>query len=261
MFSNAVITSSQEIIQTFSAAISQKLIESINQMPTQAMHAALPVKLGVRILNNPTTSYSNFMLTGLVINGLQIAILLVAGTLIVKEYDQLSKWGNTPSISILIGKFLPCWFCSILSFIVSIYVSTSFFKVPFRGSIIDLLIVGSAFTFLVINISFFFSAIAKNAVLALQTPLLYIMPGLLFSGLSWPQIAMNDFSRIFSSIMPLTYMADILRDLLLGGYSPYFLKYLFIMFMSGSVLFFITFIIFYWRRKNVSTCDRTEAIR
>lgn len=250
MFANAVISSSQEIIQTNSAAISQKLLEAINQMPSQALRTAVPVKLGVRIINNPTTSYTDFMLAGLVANGLQIAILLVAGTLIVKEYQQLSRWKNTSSIAIVVGKIIPCWFCAILAFIIFLGAITTFFGVPLRGNPVSILLLGSAFTFLVINVSFFFSSIASNETIALQMPLLYIMPGLLFSGLSWPHLAMNDFSRIFSSLMPLTYMADTLRDLLLSGYSPNLLKDVLIMFSSGSGLCLVTIFIFSLRRRS-----------
>jgi ABC-2 type transport system permease protein len=250
MFANAVISSSQEIIQTFSAATGQKLLEAINQMPAPALRSAAPVKLGVRIINNPTTSYTNFMLAGLVANGLQIAIFLVAGTLIAKEYSQLSRWHGTSSASIVIGKLLPCWLYTMGAFMAYLAIITLFFDVPFRGNPASILLLGSAFIFLVINLSFFFSAISRNEVSALQAPLLYIMPGLLFSGLSWPRLAMNNFSQVFSSLMPLTYMADTLRDLLLAGYSPTLLKNIFIMFTSGSVLGLMTIFIFSQRRKK-----------
>lgn len=251
MFGNSVISSSQEITQTFSAATGQKLLEAINQMPGPALRSAAPIKLGVRIINNPTTSYTNFMLAGLVANGLQIAILLVAGTLIAKEYNQLFRWQDTSSASIIIGKLLPCWLCSIGAFVTYLGIIIVFFDVPLRGNPISIILLGSAFTFLVVNLSLFFSAIAKNEVSALQVPLLYIMPGLLFSGLSWPHLAMSHFSQAISSLMPLTYMADTLRDLLLAGYSPTLLKNIFIMFSSGSALALITLFVFSQRRRKI----------
>lgn len=250
MFGNSVISSSQEITQTFSAATGQKLLEAINQMPGPALRSAAPIKLGVRIINNPTTSYTNFMLAGLVANGLQIAVLLVAGTLIAKEYNQLFRWQGTSSASIIVGKLLPCWLCSIGAFITYLGIIIVFFDVPLRGNPISIILLGSAFTFFVVNLSLFFSAIAKNEVSALQVPLLYIMPGLLFSGLSWPHFAMNHFSQVMSSLMPLTYMADTLRDLLLAGYSATLLKNIFIMFGSGSALALITMFVFSQRRRK-----------
>ncbi|AIF50979.1 ABC transporter permease [Pelosinus sp. UFO1] len=251
MFANTVISSSQEIIQTLSVATGQKLLEGINQQPAQALRFIAPVKLGVRIMNNPTTSYTNFMLAGLMVNGLQLAILLVAGPLIAKEYSQLGHWQGTSAVSIIAGKLLSCWLCSMGVFIACLGAITVFFDVPFRGNPATILLLGSAFTFLVINLCFFFSSIARNEVSALQVPLLYIMPGLLFSGLSWPHLAMNDFSRVFSSLMPLTYIVDTLRDMLLIGYSPTLLKNIFIMFTSGSGLCLATMFIFSQRRKKI----------
>lgn len=251
MFANTVISSSQEIIQTLSIATGQKLLEGSNQQPAQALRSVVPVKLGIRIMNNPTTSYTNFMLAGLMANGLQLAILLVAGPLIAKEYSQLGRWQGTSSASIIVGKLLSCWLCSMGVFIACLSVITVFFAIPFRGNPAIILFLGSAFTFLVINLCFFFSSIARNEVSALQVPLLYIMPGLLFSGLSWPHLAMNDFSLVFSSLMPLTYIVDTLRDMLLIGYSPTLLKNIFIMFTSGSGLCLATMFIFSQRRKKI----------
>ncbi len=251
MFANAVISSSQELVQTLSVATGQKLLEGSNQMPAIALHAANPVKMGVRIINNPTTSYTNFMLPGLAANGLQIAILLVAGTLIAKEYSRNSFWQHTPVSTLVLAKLLPCWLGAMVSFFISLILLTSFFSVPLRGSSAELLLLGAAFTFLVINISLLFSAFTKTEVEALQTPLLYLMPGLLFSGLSWPHFAMNEFAQIFSAFMPLTYMAETLRDILLAGYSPFLVKNVFIMFSSGIILSLITMLLVFFRQKRL----------
>jgi len=252
MFANAVISANNEIGQTFSAAISQKLLESSNQLPAAALKAAVPVRMGVRIINNPTTSYTNFMLAGLGANGLQIGILLVAGTVLVKEYSNLARWHNTSSAAIIIGKLLPHWWSATAIFLFFIGVITIVFGVPFRSNIASVFFLGSAFTFIVTNISFFFSVIAKDEVSALQAPLLYIMPGLLFSGLSWPSIAMNQFAQIFSALLPLTYLADTLRELLLSGYSPILLKNILIMYSVGSI-FCLASIFIFSRRRNPKT--------
>ena len=249
-FANTVITSSQEIVQTFSAGTGKKLLEAANQLPAMALHTVVPVKLGIRIINNPITSYSNFMLAGLAINGLQIAILLTAGTTITKEYNQLSRWNNTSSLAIIIGKLIPYWLCSTAVFGSLVWLMNVFFDIPFRGFLSHLLILGSTFTFFVTAICLFFSAIAKNEVAALQNPLLYIMPGLLLSGLSWPLFAMNDISRAFSALMPLTYTADTLRDLMLIGYSPMLMTNTLIMLISGIIFGLVATLIFSLRRKK-----------
>lgn len=259
MFANTVISSSQEIVQTFSVATGQKLLEAANQMPAQALRSAAPVKLGVRILNNPTTSYTNFMLAGLMANGVQIAILLTVGPLLTREYIHMDRWQNTSSASLILGKLLPHWLLAVLSFLTSLGVVTLVWGVPFRGSLLSVLLLGSAFTFLVTAISLLFSAIAKNEAASLQLPLLYIMPGLLFSGLSWPDFAMTTFSHAVSALMPLTYIGDSLRDLLLAGYAPALPQHISILLGSGTVVVLATAAVFS-RRRTACSAQGNEGV-
>lgn len=259
MFANTVISSSQEIIQTFSVATGQKLLEAANQMPAQALRSAAPVKLGVRILNNPTTSYTNFMLAGLMANGVQIAVLLAVGPLLTREYPYPDRWQHTRSSDLVLGKFLPYWLLATTAFMTSLSVVTLLWGVPFRGSLLAVLLLGSAFTFLVTSISLFFSAIAKNEAGSLQLPLLYIMPGLLFSGLSWPDFSMNTFSRVISALMPLTYTGDSLRDLLLAGYAPALPQNICILFGSGSLVYLTTVMVFS-RRRTACAVQANEGV-
>ena len=78
MFGNAALSSAQEIQRSFSVAVAQKQMEGLGKLPKDAMNMAYPVHLGVRILNNPATGYAPFMLAGLMLNGFQIGLMLVA---------------------------------------------------------------------------------------------------------------------------------------------------------------------------------------
>ena len=80
MYNNVMMSSCQEIIQTFVAGTGEKILEAGNKLPTQALATVMPINIKVRIINNPVTGYNEFMLGGLGINGLQIAILLVVIT-------------------------------------------------------------------------------------------------------------------------------------------------------------------------------------
>lgn len=257
MFATAIISASQEIVQTLAVATGQKLMEAA-QLPSKALHIALPIKMSIRILNNPATAYTNFMLSGMAANGVQVAILLAAAPLMVSEYRR-SRWSNRTAGAVVAGKLLSFWLCSLVSFAAAMTLVIWYFNVPMRSHPAMIGLLGAGFTYLVVNITFLFSAISKDTVSALQSPLLYLMPGLLFSGLSWPDFAMNTFCRFFSALMPLTYFADTLRDLLLAGYAPDFSKNLLIMFGSGSVLFLLTTVIFAKRRKAVAGHQDTEA--
>ena len=76
----------------------------------------------------------------------------------------------------------------------------------------------------------------------------YLMPGILFSGLSWPPFAMESFARVFSCIIPFRYVGINMRDLLLAGYAPDFWQDLAVMFCAGGAA--LTTAIFLLRRRR-----------
>ena len=250
MFSNTVISTSQEIIQTVAAAMGQKLFEGYNQAPVQALRSAVPVRFSVRILNNPTSSYSSFMLAGLGANGLQLAIFIVTCTILTKEYDELERWKGCRPIALMAGKIIPYWICGTGAFLTFIAMIVGVFDVPFRGNSLDLLLIGSAFAFALCAVGLFVSAVSINAIMAIEMPILYIMPAFLFSGFSWPHFAMSDFSRFFSATLPLTYAADTIRDILLSGRAPALINNTLILFSFGLILLFLAAGVFSWRRQR-----------
>lgn len=106
MFGNAALTAASEINKTLFVGIAAKLLEAGNQLPAAAMNMAYPVRLGIRIVNNPTAGYTPFMLAGLTMNGLQIAIMLVLCPLIAREFRYHGYEKSIPSWLILGAKVL-----------------------------------------------------------------------------------------------------------------------------------------------------------
>lgn len=250
MYANAVITSAQEIVQTFSAGTGRNLIEALGQMPAEAMKKTVPIQFGVRILNNPTFAYSNFVLAGLGANGLQLGIMLAVCTCLTREYTRLEAWQGISSRRLVLGKLVPYWLFGIVAFVLYMAIAVNVFNIPFRGSIAELLFIGTAFVFAVVSVGIVYSAIAPNEVYAVQLPMLYIMPAFLFSGYVWPQLAMNGFSLAFSKILPLTYMADNVRDLMLNGYAPFLLRDAMVLIAFGAGLLATSMLVFSRRRRR-----------
>lgn len=250
MFANAVITSAQEIVQTFSAGVGRNLVEAVGQMPSEALKKAVPIQFGVRILNNPTFSYSNFILAGLGANGLQLGIMLAICTALTREYTRLDDWKGVSSRRVVLGKLFPYWIFGVVAFTLYAAIAINVFDIPFRGSIGSLFLIGTAFAFAVVAVGAIYSAISPDEVYAVQLPMIYIMPAFLFSGYVWPHLAMNDFSLAFSKTLPLTYMADNVRDLMLNGYAPFLLQDAMILMLFGTVLLAVSTLVFSIRRKK-----------
>ncbi|MCE5286806.1 MAG: ABC transporter permease [Pelosinus sp.] len=250
MFGNNVLSSSQEILQMFVVGAGQKLLEAAGQPPAQALNSAAPVRLGVRIINNPTVSYSNFVLAGLSMNGLQLAIYLVSCTLLTAEYTALARRRDLSSFIIMLSKLLPCWLLSVISYLLTLGVLINYFEVPCRGSFTQLLLIGSAFTFAMSTLGLFISSITPNVLMLMQNSAIYIMCSFLCCGYSWPEFAMNSFGQFFAKMLPITYAAVTVRDILLCAYAPDLEHNLIVLTTLGSSLFLLSILTFKLRRKK-----------
>ena len=249
IFSSLTLVSAAEINRTFGLGVAQQLMEAAGLAPEAALSAVSPVLIGVRILHNPTNGYVPFTLSGILLNGLNVGLLLTAAPMIIRELHK-PRYKDCSPLSIIAGKSVPCWCTAMVSYILSLLVMVMIFPISCRGNIIDILLLGGAYVFFLTEVLFFFSSCSPNAVFSLQLPLLYIMPGLLFSGITWPSIAMNSFAHFFSSIIPLGYAADNFRDLLISGYAPHLWQGIGSMVAAGCLTGAAAVCIFSVRRKK-----------
>ncbi len=234
MFANNVLSTYGEITQTFAAAAGQKLMEGVNQPPAQALATAAPVRLSVRITANPTAAYNNFILPGLAVNGVLVATFLVSCTLLTAEYAALAR-RRLPAWAIIAAKLAPCWLLSVAAFVLAVGLMAVCFHIPLRGSLLQLLAIGGAFSFAVTAFGLLVSSLTPNVLTAVQYSAVYVMSSFLCSGYSWPLFAMNDISRAYAAILPITYAAATVRDLMLAAAAPTLARNIFILLLYGGV--------------------------
>ena len=85
--------------------------------------------------------------------------------------------------------------------------------------------------------------------MSIEMPLLYIMPGLLYSGLSWPDFYMSDVAAAIAQIFPMRHAADSIRDILLAGYAPALVSQSLQLLLMGTGAFVLGTAIFALRRR------------
>lgn len=250
IFANTAISAAQDLIGKVYPGIAKKLIEVSGTPPGQSWYHASPVEVGIRILNNPTFSYTNFLLIGLGVYALQLGMMLTIGPLMNREFLKLTAWKGVSALKVLLGKLLAYWLCGFAVFIAYAFICFHVFYLPLRGEFVNLLLIGSAYVFVIAALGCFIGTIAPTEVFAAILPLLYIMPSLLFSGYIWPQMAMNTFSKVFSLLVPVGYMADNTRDLMLNGYAPCLFHDTLVLYLAGTGLLMVSAGIFGYRRKR-----------
>ncbi len=219
MFGNAAIAAAQEIARSLCVSVANSVMQSAGLLPQEALNTVYPVRLGVRILGNPVNGYTEFMLGGLMLNGLQIGLMLALAPLLITEL-QRRQWPSVPVWLLLPAKVIPYILWSLVGFTIAMLICIYVFAVPMVGNWLDAFIDATGFLLFVAGALMLFSACSPSRPLSLQIPMLYIMPGVLYSGLSWPTFDMSSYAYMFGSLLPMSYSGDVLRDIMLNGYSP-----------------------------------------
>lgn len=215
VYGSASLVAAGEINLNLLAGGEQKIVERLGYYPDKALKVVYPAAISTRILNNPTNSYTNFMLLGLVCNGIQISLYLYTADTFIKNRSR--RWSFPTAL--LLGKGLAIGITSLTSFIFCLWLAHTIFAVPLRAAWSEFFSLMAAFELLFIALGIFFALAFGKAVNAIQETLLFIMPGLLYSGLSWPNEWVGSLPTYIRALFPITYLAIPLRDLSLQGFS------------------------------------------
>lgn len=237
VFANTVIGSAQEIIGTYSSRVGVGLVEAIGHLPSQSIKRVAPFQSRIRVLNNPTLNYTSFFVLGVLFTAFQSTMLMSVGMSMVNEYKNLAELKDISPGKVLLAKIIPYWIGGLVSFSGAMLIAVAVFNIPFRGSIISMLLLLGAFIFVIASLATLIAALCRDKVTLIQLSVAYAVPAFLCSGYTWPQHAMNLFGKIVSFTFPLTYIADNLRDLSLNGYAPGLQSSLIILVVLGVLLF------------------------
>lgn len=247
VYGSASVIAAKEINLNLLIGGGQKIVERLGLYPDEAISTMYPALIRVRILKNPTNSYTNFMLLGLIGNGVQISLYLYGAAAFAKG----RQWRRYPG-AVLLGKALGMGLYSLLGFVGSLLLAHQLFAVPLRASWAALLLLGGSFIILFILVSLLFALAFPNAVLAIQNTLLFIMPGLLYSGLSWPDEWMGRLPSFIQIFFPITYLAVPLRDLSLMGSSGLLMHNVMNMLAMAGALFLLDYLLLVNRYRGES---------
>ncbi|MBM7853653.1 ABC-2 type transport system permease protein [Desulfohalotomaculum tongense] len=221
LYSNAVLSNANEIIQTVSVGVSAKLLQGKGLLPEKAMQTTLPVEFSIRIWYNPTFNYLNFLLLGLAATAIQQVALMYSAIAFTRERDtgalpELLQEGYSPA-SLVLGKVLAYFIINMVTVNTLIAECYWLFKIPFRGDILQLISIEAVFFLCILILGVFLSIVCRSELEATQYAMLVAIPSFLFSGFTWPVEAMPPLAQGISAVLPLTYFCNTLRDIALAA--------------------------------------------
>lgn len=219
LYSNAVLSSAGEIVGALSAGTAVTMLEGHGYLPGEAAGVAGPVQLATRVWYNPTFNYPNFLVLGLVATIIQQVLLLYVSVTIAREKEEgtlrelLDK--NYSAAQVVAGKVIPYFLLNFASLNVILAECCYVFKIPFNGSVANLLSMEVLFLGGITALGIFLSAACSKEIQATQLAMLFALPSFLFSGYTWPLDSMPAAARAIAAVMPLTYFVTNLRDIAL----------------------------------------------
>ncbi len=184
--------------------------------------ATAGIDLQYRDWFNPELRSADFIVPGIIAMVMTMAGTLLTAGSVSREWEHgtmESMLASPARMGELILARLVCNFgLGIGSMIMSVFIATVVFDVPYRGGIIALSAAVSLFLLFALGLGLFISTLARNQFVAGQLSFLTtMMPAMMLSGMLFDIAAMPRWLQFVTYFVPARYLVSILQTLFLAG--------------------------------------------
>lgn len=181
-----------------------------------------PVSIVPRVWFNPELRSSWILLPGSIAIIMTIIGTLLTALVVAREWERgtMEALMATPIgiIELLVGKLTPYYLLGMGSMAVCVTVSVTLFGVPFRGSVLSLVVVSSIFLIAMLALGLLISTVSKNQFVASLIALIVgFLPAFLLSGFVFEISSMPLPIQILTRIIPARYFVSCLQTIFLAG--------------------------------------------
>ncbi len=201
---------------TFSADIMVERLRSVRGLSVSI------VEIRDRVLYNAELVSRNYMVPAILALLLLIMTMMLTAMAVVKEKEigTLEQLVVTPvrSYQIILGKLLPFILIGLIDVLLVTSVAVFWFKVPFRGSFLLLVLLSLPFLMNTLGLGLLVSTLSATQQQAMMTVMFFIMlPFIYFSGFVFPIENMPVIIQYVTYAVPLRYYLEIVRGIFLKG--------------------------------------------
>jgi ABC-2 type transport system permease protein len=170
---------------------------------------------------NPDLDSTWFFVPG-TIGALTLTLVMVMTAFAIvreREIGTLEQIMVTPvsPAELIAGKTVPYMMIALVQLTIVALLAVFWFRVPFQGSVMVLMLGSVLFIFSVLAIGLLISTVSATQQQAMVTAFFFIMPAITLSGFSFPISSMPVFLQWATYIDPLRYYEVVLRDCFLKG--------------------------------------------
>jgi ABC-2 type transport system permease protein len=214
---NVLIGYAQATVQGYSADMQ---INWLRQHGQSIQPAGVSVQ--TRTWYNEDLESSAFIVPGVLALVMSVIGAFLTSLTIAREWERgsMEQLISTPvsAMEIMLGKLAPYSVLGMFDVIVCAAIAIYWFRVPFRGSYITLLVGSALFLVVVLSLGFFISVLAKSQFAACQIALLVtFLPAFLLSGFLFPIEQMPIVLQWITRVLPARYYVSVLKQIFLKG--------------------------------------------
>lgn len=219
--SNTALIASGYISQIALGFAQQYQVDRINRIAPQLVEVMPSVQLEPRPWYNPDLRSRWFFVPGIVGSLTLVLVIVLTAFAVVREREigTLEQIMVTPirPFEFILGKTLPFFLIGLLDVSLIAVVGTLWFQVPFRGSVLVLLLGAVLFLLSMLGVGLLISTVSSTQQQAMVTAFFFIMPAITFSGFGFPIATMPQWMQYCSYVIPLRYFLIVLRGVYLKG--------------------------------------------
>jgi ABC-2 type transport system permease protein len=184
--------------------------------------AAVPVAINARFWFNPELASRFFLVPGAMAIVLTMIGTLLTALVVAREWERgtMEAIMATPvrMIELIATKVIPYFLLGLAAALICTLLAVTAFGVPFRGSVLALFVIVSAFMLPALGQGLLISAATKNQFVASQIALLTaFLPALLLSGFLFEIASMPRPIQFVTNVVPVRYLLPLLQTVFLAG--------------------------------------------
>ncbi len=188
-------------------------------------HGAKPppsVHLEARYWFNPAAESRNFLIPGSITIIMTVISALLTALVVAREWERGTMEALLASpvtrAELLLSKLLPYYLLGIMSLFLCVGVAALMMRVPFRGSLLALGIIGSLFLASSLGLGLLLSTVLRNQFVASQAALnAAFMPALMLSGFLFEIRSMPAIIQGATYLIPARYFVTAIQTLFQAG--------------------------------------------
>lgn len=181
-----------------------------------------PVNLETRFWMNPTAESRNYLIPGSIVVIMTVIGALLTSLVVAREWERGTMEALLASpvtkAEILLSKLIPYYVLGMLSLLLCVGFSVAAMGVPFRGSILVLLVVGTLFLLSALGLGLLISTVTRNQFNAAQGALnAAFLPALMLSGFVYELRSTPRAVQAVSHFIPARYFVAAIQTLFQAG--------------------------------------------